>query len=63
MKISGYWSLNDVTIFFPDGFKPPITTERDLYETTHTVRLSFDYTISPTVLMHLGAGIMHFRVR
>jgi hypothetical protein len=61
MKISGYWSLNDVTIFFPDGFKPPITTERDLYETTHTVRLSFDYTISPTVLLHLGAGVMHFQ--
>jgi hypothetical protein len=61
MKISGYWSLNDVTIFFPDGYKTPITTERDLYETTHTVRISFDYTISPTVLMHLGAGVMHFK--
>jgi hypothetical protein len=60
MKVSGYWSLNDVTIFFPDGLQVPITTERDLYETTHTVRLSFDYTISPTVLLHMGAGVMNF---
>jgi hypothetical protein len=61
MKVSGYWSLNDVVAWFPDGLKPPITTERDLYETTHTVRLSFDYTITPTMLLHLGAGVMHFQ--
>ncbi len=61
IKISGYWSLNDVTVFFPDGYKPPITTERDLFETTHTVRLRLDYTITPTVLLSLGAGVMHFK--
>jgi hypothetical protein len=60
IKISGYWSLNDSRAFFPDGFEPPITTERDLYETTHTVRLSLDYTVGPTQLLHLGAGIMRF---
>ena len=60
LKISGYWSLNDIRAFFPDGFAPPITTERDLYETTHTVRLSMDYSIAPTMMLHLGAGIMRF---
>jgi hypothetical protein len=60
LKISGYWSLNDIRAFFPDGFAPPITTERDLYETTHTVRLSMDYSVSPTMMLHLGAGIMRF---
>jgi hypothetical protein len=60
MKLSGYWSMNDTYVPFPDGFNPPITTERDLWETAHTVRLNFDYTISPTVLLHLGAGFLHF---
>ncbi len=60
MKISGYYSLNDVRLNFPDGFKPPITGERDFTERTHTIRLNLDYTVSPTVLLHLGAGIMHF---
>ncbi len=60
LKISGYWSLNDISQYFPDGFSAPITSERDIQETTHTVRLSLDYTVSPTVLLHLGAGLMHF---
>ena len=45
---------------FPDGFKPPITTERDLFETSHTARLNLDYTISPRMLLHLGGGYMQF---
>jgi hypothetical protein len=60
LKISGYWSLNDTYVPFPDGFAPPITTERDLWETAHTARINIDYTISPTLLLHLGGGIMHF---
>jgi hypothetical protein len=60
MKISGYWSMNDIYAGFPDGFKPPVTTERDLWETSHTTRVNFDYTISPTVLLHLGGGFLHF---
>ena len=60
MKISGYWSLNDQYVPFPDGFAPPITTERDLWETAHTARVNLDYTISPTVLLHLGGGFLHF---
>jgi hypothetical protein len=60
LKLSGYWSLNDQYVPFPDGFPPPVTTERDLYETAHTARINIDYTISPTMLLHLGGGIMHF---
>ena len=60
LKISGYWSMNDNYVPFPDGFEPPLTTERDLYETAHTARLNLDYTLSPTLLLHLGGGIMHF---
>ena len=60
LKISGYWSLNDVFAMFPDGLQPPLTTQRNLYETTHTVRLNLDYSVTPTMMLHLGAGIMHF---
>ncbi len=60
LKISGYWSLNDQHVPFPDGMAPPITTERDLWETSHTARLNADYTLSPTTLLHLGGGYMQF---
>ncbi len=60
IRVSGYYARNRIDIPFPDGYPPPITTERDLVEGTHTVRLNMDYTISPTALLHLGAGVMHF---
>ncbi len=61
MKLSGYWSLNRVKNWFPDGFEAPITTRRDIQQNTNTIRLNLDYTVSPTVLMHLGAGLMYFK--
>jgi hypothetical protein len=61
LKISGYYSLNDVFVgSFTDGLEPPLTTTRIFTERTHTIRLSADYTVSPTVLLHVGAGLMHF---
>ena len=38
----------------------PVTTERDLWETTHTARINLDYTVTPTMLLHLGGGYMGF---
>jgi hypothetical protein len=60
LKLSGYWSLNDSYAPFPDGMPQAVTTERDLWMTSHTVRLNFDYTVTPTVLLHLGAGYMNW---
>jgi hypothetical protein len=61
VKISGYYSMNSVYVgSFTDGLEPPLTGTRLFTEKTHTVRLSLDYTISPTMLLHLGAGMMHF---
>jgi hypothetical protein len=60
LKLSGYWSMNDTYVPFPDGMPAFISTERDLWETAHTVRLNLDYTISPTMLLHLGGGYMGF---
>jgi hypothetical protein len=60
LKLSGSWSMTDIYVPFPDGFPAQITSERDLWETTHTARINLDYTISPTMLLHLGGGFMGF---
>ena len=60
LKISGSWSMTDIYQPFPDGLSQPLTTERDLWETTHTARLNLDYTVTPTMLLHLGGGYMGF---
>ena len=39
-----------------DGFPTPITQARGTFEHAQTLRLNFDYTITPTLLLHLGAG-------
>lgn len=60
-KLTGYYSQNNVHVgSFTDGLDSPLTTARIFTERTHTARIGADYTISPTVLLHLGAGIMHF---
>jgi hypothetical protein len=60
LKLSGSWSMTDIKVPFPDGFPAEITSERDLWETTHTARINLDYTITPTMLLHLGGGYMGF---
>jgi hypothetical protein len=39
-----------------DGLPEPITLAIGSYAITHTARLNWDYTIKPTVLLHIGAG-------
>ena len=61
LKISGYYSLGDISVgSFNDGLPVPLSTGRIFTERTHTIRMSADYTISPTMLLHVGAGLMHF---
>jgi hypothetical protein len=40
-----------------DGLPIPITATRPSHESVWTERLTFDYSISPTMLLHLGAGL------
>lgn len=60
LKLSGYWSLNDNYVPFPDGLPAPVTTERDLWQTGNTARINLDYTVSPTQMLHLGGGLLYF---
>jgi hypothetical protein len=43
-----------------DGFPDPITARRAQFIRSNTVRLNYDHTISPTILLHLGAGYARY---
>jgi hypothetical protein len=58
LKISGYWqrtqtySPNNTALPFPlNGVQSKVTA--------HTIRISLDYTITPTLLFHAGVGLLH----
>ena len=61
-KISFYWSKTRT--FAPyspiyggsEGLPAPITADRGSYIGGPVERLNYDYTVTPTLLMHLGAG-------
>ena len=61
-KLSFYWSqTGTVAPLSPiygnsEGLPSPITESRGSYIHSHVERLNYDYTISPTLLLHLGAG-------
>ena len=44
-----------------DGLPDPISQRRDLFIRSHTVRLNYDQTLTPTLLLHLGAGYQRYR--
>lgn len=57
MKLSGYWSRTATSTLARDGFPDPITTATSPKVTAYTYRVNFDYTMRPTMLLHLGAGL------
>lgn len=63
-KLSVFWTmfhthhLTGSVGSLPDALPVPITATRELFIRTHTFRLSYDRTISPTLLLHVGAGFM-----
>jgi outer membrane receptor protein involved in Fe transport len=44
-----------------DGLPWPISRGRVLVIKSTTVRLNYDHTITPTTLLHLGAGVQRYR--
>jgi hypothetical protein len=62
-KLTFFWQRtktenpNGNTIFgASDGLPDPLTTALGTFQTAPLYRLNYDYTISPTMLLHLGAG-------
>jgi hypothetical protein len=64
-KLSFYWSRTNTQsqISSPlgnaDGLPEEIGGYRGTFIPTWTTRLNYDRTISPTILLHLGAGYLH----
>jgi hypothetical protein len=60
IKISGYWSLTKLsTIQMPSPIDNPIQIMRGNPQTANTVRLNYDQTVTPTMMLHLGVGVMN----
>jgi len=61
-KISGYWSLTHTDTPNNGVLNAPIRSTVGSNIEAHTIRLNFDQTFSPTILLHLGAGLIHNRI-
>ncbi len=57
-KLSGYWSRTATNTPNTSGFPYPITTAIASNVVANTVRLNFDQTLTPTLLLHFGAGLL-----
>jgi hypothetical protein len=61
-KLSYYWSQTTTASQYStplggaDGLPEPITAAIGTFITARTQRLNLDYTMTPTMLLHLGAG-------
>jgi len=58
-KLSGYWSRTLTQTPNNGPLPEPITGTVPSYIVAHTIRLNFDETITPTLLAHLGAGLIY----
>ncbi|MES1257186.1 MAG: carboxypeptidase-like regulatory domain-containing protein, partial [Acidobacteriota bacterium] len=60
-RISGYWSQeNTDKDVGQDGLPDPISIRRDLSIKGRTLRVNYDQTLSPSLLLHLGAGVQRY---
>ncbi len=57
-KISGYWSLTHYNSPNNTVLPAPITGAIPAAIATNTIRLNFDRTLTPTLLLHFGAGLV-----
>jgi hypothetical protein len=61
-KLSFYYSLslyNAPYANVTDGLPAPITGARDGYQDSPTIRLNYDLTVTPTLLVHAGVGFIN----
>ncbi len=58
-KMSIFYSLNKQTNDNNNGIPGPINGVEPTNQRTHTVRINFDDTLRPTLLLHVGVGEQH----
>ncbi len=59
IKLSGYYSATKTYSPQNNGFAEPYTALQPQNALSQTIRLNLDVTLSPTLLLHLGAGYLH----
>jgi hypothetical protein len=59
--LSGYYGLQRVDLFVGGtGLPEPLNPLRQLFIRTHTFRVNYDHTITPTILLHVGVGYQRY---
>src|SRR5581483_1088070 len=61
-KISAFWSLNRQDNPNNGLMPPPIRNSQPRLINSNTYRLNFDQTLTPTMLLHFGGGLMTTRI-
>lgn len=59
MKLSGYYSATKTFSPQNNGFTQPYTALQPQNALAQTIRLNLDTTLTPTLLLHFGAGYLH----
>ena len=61
-RMSIYWGewKNWVPKSGADGYPYPLSAGRNFISANHTIRLTFDRTITPTLLLHVGLGELRY---
>jgi hypothetical protein len=59
MKLAGYYSPNKTFSPQTNGFAEPYTALQPQNAFANTIRLNLDTTLTPTLLLHIGAGYLH----
>ena len=58
-KVSGYYSATHTFSPQNNGFPQPFTNLQPQEDLAQTIRINFDYTVTPTLLFHFGTGLLH----
>jgi hypothetical protein len=61
-KVSGFWSLNRQNNPNNGLMPPPIRSSQPRLVNSNTIRLNFDQSLTPTLLVHFGGGLVQTRI-
>jgi Carboxypeptidase regulatory-like domain/TonB dependent receptor len=61
MKIAGYMSVTRTESPGANGFPTATLNTIPTDDTTYTTRINFDDTLKPTLLLHLGIGLLYYQ--
>ena len=59
IKLSGYYGQTKIYSPQANGFAQVFTNATIQDSITHTIRINYDQTLTPTTLLHFGVGLLH----